>query len=260
MVCPLPGALRVVESRDGEAEADVPGCALGQRRRENTFAYVVVVVHLCGHLAGVGAKDAAGVLHEPALEGDRCAEKQSVEHRAVEPLRDKRSGGDDQQWCVRPRLFQLRECCGALLCAHASAQHDRSVAPLDECRSQPFEVTGPLRQHQAVSSALSSLEDVLDDLLKPVVVTDEVAVDRGHTPGRLRAGVAVVGIAGGMHKQDRVRDRRVDGGEGVSRRPRDRVPDRSDLQGDEVVDLVPSIGRLPTPFTVVKEGLGIEAA
>jgi hypothetical protein len=40
-----------------------------------------------------------------------------------------------------------------------------------------------------------------------------------------------------------VRDGGIDGGEGVPRRSRDSVPDRSDLEGDEVVELVAAIRR-----------------
>ena len=95
--------------------------------------------------------------------------------------------------------------CGSRLRAHAAAKHNRAVAPHGESCGQPFQVAGPLREHEAMTSALAGVEDVLDDLLKPVVVSDEVAVDGRHPAGRLGLGVAVVGVPGGMYVQHRVR-------------------------------------------------------
>jgi hypothetical protein len=163
--------------------------------------------------------------------------------RTVEALPDERAGGDDEQRFIRVRVFQLGEGGGSLLCPHAAAQRDGIVAACGELHGQPFEVAGPLREHKAVPSALAGVDDVLDDVLKPLVVSDEVAVYGRHASRRLWARVAVVGLAGGMHQQYRVRDRSIDGGEGVSGSPRDRVPDRPDLEGDEVVELITAVRR-----------------
>ena len=107
-------------------------------------------------------------------------------------------------------LFQFREGSGSLLGPHAAPQDDRFAAACGELDGQPFEVAGPLREHKAVSSAGSGLDDVLDDLSEPVVVRDEVAADGGHASRRLWAGVAVERVAGGMYEQYRGRDGSVD--------------------------------------------------
>ena len=93
-----------------------------------------------------------------------------------------------------------------------SRRHNRSMTALGNFRGQPFKVAGPLGEHQAVPSAISGVEDALDDVLKPVVVVGEVAVDRCHAPGRLWCRVACIGVAGGVHQQDRVREMGIDGG------------------------------------------------
>ena len=101
-------------------------------------------------------------------------------------------------------------------------------------------MAGPLRQYQAVSSAFAGFVDVLDDLLKSVVVSDEVAVDGRHAARRLGTRITVVGVPGGMHAQNRVRHGSIHRDEGVSGRPGDRVPDRAELEADEVAELVES--------------------
>lgn len=93
-----------------------------------------------------------------------------------------------------------------------SRRHNRSMTALGNFRGQPFKMAGPLGEHQAVPSAISGVEDALDDVLKPVVVVGEVAVDRCHAPGRLWCRVACIGVAGGVHQQDRVREMGIDGG------------------------------------------------
>jgi hypothetical protein len=55
-----------------------------------------VVVDFGGGLAGVGPQDTAGVLYEPAFEGDGCGEEEGVDCGAVEAFADVGAGGDDQ--------------------------------------------------------------------------------------------------------------------------------------------------------------------
>ncbi len=43
-------------------------------------------------------------------------------------------------------------------------------------------MAGPLGQHQAVSASFVRVDDILDDLLEPVLIGDEVTVDRSHSP------------------------------------------------------------------------------
>jgi hypothetical protein len=78
-------------------------------------------------------------------------EEQGVQGGTVEAFPDERSGGDDEERFIRVRVFQLGEGGGSLLCPHAAAQHDRFVAACGELDGEPFEVAGPLREHQAVS-------------------------------------------------------------------------------------------------------------
>jgi hypothetical protein len=81
-------------ARVGESEAGVAGRALGERRGENAGVLVVVIVDFRGGLVRVRAEDPAGVLDQPALEGDRRGEEQGVEGWAVEPLPDIWTGRD----------------------------------------------------------------------------------------------------------------------------------------------------------------------
>src|SRR6266567_7458091 len=81
----------------GEAEASVAGCAACQHGGEHVGARVVVVVELCGFLAGVGAEDAPGVLDEASFPPDRGGEEQGVQGRAVEAFPSVGPGGDDEE-------------------------------------------------------------------------------------------------------------------------------------------------------------------
>lgn len=202
----------------------------------------LVVVHFGGHLAPIRTQDASDVLHEPAFEGDGCGEKQGVERGAVEAFAHERSRGDDQGRLVRCRMFELGKRGGSSLHAHASTKTHRRASMFGEFRSEPVQVAGPLGEYQAVAPALPGIEDVVNDLLKPVVGSDEVATGRRHAPGGLRCRVASAGVRGRMDVQGRVRDGGVDGGEGVACGPGDEVPDRPDLQPDEVIELVATVG------------------
>lgn len=57
----------------------------------------MVAVHFGGVLAGVGAQDPAGVLHQPALERDGGGEDEGVQGGAVEAFTGVRAGRHDQQ-------------------------------------------------------------------------------------------------------------------------------------------------------------------
>src|SRR3954469_15552112 len=107
-------------------------------------------MHLGGGLAGERAEDAAGVLHESALERDRCGEEERVERWAVEALAHVRTGGDDQQWRSVGLRHEPGERCRPGLRALAATPDDGLVAPLAEFSDKPVQVGGPLGEHEAV--------------------------------------------------------------------------------------------------------------
>ena len=78
------------------------------------------------------------------------------------------------------------------------------------------------------------------------VVGDEVAVDRGHPAGRGWLGVTGVAEVGGVHVQHAARAPAPPAMSGAPRVPvwgaDDGVPDRAELQRDEVVELVAAVG------------------
>src|SRR3954447_14907007 len=106
-------------------------------------------MHLGGGLAGERAEDPAGVLHESALEGDRCGEEEGVERGAVEALAYVRTGGDDQQWRSVGLRHKPGERCGSGLRAHAATRYEGLVAPLAECGDEPVQGCGPLGEYEA---------------------------------------------------------------------------------------------------------------
>ena len=83
----------------------------------------MVVVHGCGDLRGIGAGDAADVLHEAVLEGDRRGQEQGVEGGAVEAFPDERAGADDQEWIRIGRVVgELVGDLAAFASLHAAAE------------------------------------------------------------------------------------------------------------------------------------------
>jgi hypothetical protein len=77
-------------------------------------------------------EDAAGVLDEPSLLGDRRGEEESVERGAVESLSGVRTGGDSEQGRSSPLWLEPGECSGPCLSAHAAPQHDRIMAHAEQ--------------------------------------------------------------------------------------------------------------------------------
>ncbi|HUZ35694.1 MAG TPA: hypothetical protein VMV17_05140 [Streptosporangiaceae bacterium] len=88
----------------------------------------MIVVDLRGRLAGVGAQNPPGPLHDAAFVSDRRGEKQGVQDRAVEAFPDVRPGGDDhQRRATRPGL-EPRERGGTGLGAHPAGIVSHKVA------------------------------------------------------------------------------------------------------------------------------------
>ncbi len=90
--------------------------------------------------------------------------------------------------------------------------------------------------------------DVGDDLAGALVVGDEVLVDGGHAAGGGRVGVAGVPVGRGVHAQDGcgacvgcAAGEGRDAGGGLAGCG-DGVSGRADVQADEVVELVASVG------------------
>ena len=81
----------------GNAEARVSGGAAGQCCGEHAGGGVVIVVHLCGCLSGVGTENAPSVLDESSFPLDRGGEEQGVEYGAVESLAGIRPRGHHEQ-------------------------------------------------------------------------------------------------------------------------------------------------------------------
>src|SRR5216683_5329934 len=104
--------------RVGEAEAGVAGGAFGPRCGEHTGQLVVVVVDLGSGLAVIWAEDAADVLDQAALVGDRSGEEERVQCGAVEAFPCVGAGGD----------YEQRQPTGAG-CSRASAAA-RLLAPI----------------------------------------------------------------------------------------------------------------------------------
>src|SRR4051794_21816427 len=100
-------------------------------------------MHLSGGLAGERAEDAAGGLHESALERDRGGGEERVERWAVEALARVRAGGDDQQWRPVGLRHEPSERCRPGLRAHAATQDYGLVALLAEFGDEPVQVCGP---------------------------------------------------------------------------------------------------------------------
>jgi hypothetical protein len=137
----------------------------------------VVVVDLGGGLAGVGSEDPAGILDEPAFEGDRCDEEEGVESGAVEAFANVGAGGDDKQRRPVGRVLQPGVGGGVGFGARAAAQDDRVVSSLGKCLRECLEVVGALGEHEAVPTVLQGSGDVRDDLIGSGGVGGEVAVD-----------------------------------------------------------------------------------
>jgi hypothetical protein len=192
----------------GKAQTGVARRAFGQRGGEDAGGYVVVVVNLGGGLARKRSEDAAGVLHQSALEGDWGGEEERVQRWAVEAFADVGAGGDSEQWWpVRSRLEPF-EGGRPGLGTHAATQHDRLVSPLHQRGDEAVEMFGPLGEHQAVPAASQGGRDVIHDLAGSDLVGDQVAIDGGDAAGCGRVGVAVVPVRGGGERAALVEARR----------------------------------------------------
>ena len=63
---------------------------------------------------------------------------------------------------------------------HAAAQNDSVETAVPDLGCDPFQVSRPLRQDQAMPSAGMSVEHILNDLMQALTIGDQVAVDRSH--------------------------------------------------------------------------------
>jgi len=118
------------------------------------------------------------------------------------------------------------------------------VSSLGECPRECLEVVGALGEHQAVTTVSQGSGDVLDDLAGSGGVGGEVAVDGGDAAGSGRVEVAGVAEPGGVQVQHRrgccgvgCPDR-----EGAGEGSADGVAGGAELQADQVVELVASVG------------------
>ncbi len=216
----------------------------------------MVVVDFGGGLAGMRAHDPACVLDQASLERDRRGEEERVQDRAVESFADEWSGGDDQQWCAVGWCVESGEGVAAGRGAHAAAQHDRVERTLPELVSEPFDAGCPLGEQQAAPAAFQRGDHVIDDLGEAGVVGDEVAVDGRHAAGLRRVGVTEVAVGGVVHVE--YGGRALGGlfkfelGRAVLawwRGLGDGVADRTQLEGDQVIELVAAVrgGGEPEP-------------
>src|SRR5690349_10553132 len=80
-------------ARVGEAETGVAGCAFGEHGGEDAGPLIELVVDFGRGLALMRAQDAADVLGQAALVGDRRGEQQGIQGRAVEAFASVRAGG-----------------------------------------------------------------------------------------------------------------------------------------------------------------------
>ena len=161
----------------GESEAEVAGCAFGERGREHWHLDVVVVVHFGGLLARMGSEDAAGVLDEASLERDWTCQEQGVECRAVEAFADEVARRDHKQRRIGIGWVEPPDGCGALLGAHAALEDDRVQPSLGECRGEVVDVAGSLGEDEAVAAATQGIYYIGEDLFVACLVFGERAVD-----------------------------------------------------------------------------------
>lgn len=209
---------------------------------------VVVVMDFGGGLAGMGAQDPTRVLDQASFERDRRGEEQGVQDGAVESLADELSRGDNQQRLSLRRCVEPSEGVAAGFGAHAAAQHDRVEGLLPELVGEPFDMRGPLGEHQAVPAAFQRGGHVIDNLAGAGVVGDEVAVDGRYPTGFPGVGFSEVAVGGVVHVQHRrwslrgvvefeLRRIVVEGCGGLG----DGVADRAELECDQVVELVAAV-------------------
>lgn len=193
-------------------------------------------------------QDSSCVLDQVSLERDRCGEQEGVQRGAVESFADERAGGDDQQ-----RLPACGVEAGEGVAAgdgvHTAAQHDGIERSLLELVGEALDVRYPLSEQQAVPAPCQrGGGHVVDDLSEAGVVGDKIAVDGRHTTGFRRVGVPDVAIRGVVHVE--YRRRALGGGVEVELGRAvlgrwgglgDGVPDRAQLEGDQVVELVTAV-------------------
>jgi len=155
----------------------------------------------------------------------------------------------------RQRLRQRPRCWGRVGAGFAGGRGSRGWCS----RGRGLPGWQPARR---VAPAANSLGDVGGDLAHSLVIGCQIAVDRRHPARCLRVGITVVTVGGLVNVKNRPWRGQDPGcsdagqGEflatqvcGALARQADRVPDLSDLPGDEVVELVSPVrgGGQPKP-------------
>jgi hypothetical protein len=125
---------------------------------------VEVVVHFDAGLAGVGALDAADLLHDASLERGGAGQDQSVEAGQVEPFAcDLVDGQQDVRGVGL--LGELLSCGGPHGRGQSTVQDQRIKAFGAQIRGQGIEVADSVGEHEDAPSPFRGVEDVGDDLL-----------------------------------------------------------------------------------------------
>jgi hypothetical protein len=192
-------------------------------------------------------ENSSHVLHQPSLERDRGGEEQGVQDWAVESLASEWTGGHHKQRRLIAGL-QPGQCGAPGLGAHPAAKDNRIEVVLPEFFGESFHVGRPLGQHQAAPAALQCRQHVGGYLDCARIVSDKGSVDGGYPAWHRRVRLAAVVKSCVVYLQNRCwsRDRagefqlgRLDSCGCVG----DGVPDRAELVGDQVVELVAAVGR-----------------
>jgi hypothetical protein len=166
----------------------------------------VVVVDGRGRLARVWPSHPPDVLDEPTLGRDRRRQEQGVERRAVEPFTNERACPDYQErWLIGAVGGELLCDLLSFTCFHATSQNGHLAPGIGQPARDRLEVVHPGGQQKHVGAAAVGFEHIGNDLLEPLLVGNQGAIDLGHPAGRGRIRVAGVAEPSGMNVQHWVR-------------------------------------------------------
>lgn len=165
---------------------------------------------------------------------NRSREEQRVERWSVEALADERRGTDDEHTFSGLGLGEAVRRGSPVACRDSALQDERLMSARGQQGRESFHVRDPSGKHEAVAPTAQCGIHIGDDLGVACLVRDESAVQFGERRGarQVDAVGAELGLVDIQHPS-RSCVRRPGVHEGARIVLGHRVPDRSELPGDE---------------------------